>query len=217
MRISFVKRSLREISGSVKRHLVGFIKYGRGAPKPMERIVVAVGDCNQALVNSISRNATGEVMGGDWDVELTDVDRIKKIQICRLHWVDGLSWRDAGAYDNMMDIIAQRGGKQADGCRTLDDVVARYARLDKIFETVQRERRLRFAHEVDPKVAKEAGGIYIHIDRNGRPVFGLGGAHRLAIARILKLDNFPAQIGVVHPDAVKKWRARYSSLANRAR
>ncbi|MDI7924613.1 hypothetical protein [Ferirhizobium litorale] len=211
MRISIVKQSLREISGSVKLGLTRFVKYGQGAPKPMERIVVPVIDCNQALINSISRNETGKIMGGEWDAELVDVDSITKIEICRRHWVDGLSWKDAGAYDNMMDIIAKRGGKQADGCRTLDDVIARYDRLDKIFETVQSERRLRSVKEIDPKAIGEAGGIYIHIDRSGRPVFGLGGAHRLAIARILKLDSFPAQIGVVHPGGVRKWRTRYSA------
>ena len=44
----------------------------------------------------------------------------------------------------------------------------------------------------------------MHIDRQGKPIFGLGGNHRLAIALTVGLRSFPAQLGVIHPNALPK-------------
>jgi hypothetical protein len=120
-----------------------------------------------------------------------------------MHWELGLSWRDAGAYDYMMGRIAQSG--ELDGCRTLTDVVKRYDRLDELFEQVQREGRLRAVPEVRPNTFREQGGVYMHIGRNNSPIFGTGGCHRLAIAKVLDLEEIPTQLGVVHPEALRIW------------
>ena len=103
----------------------------------------------------------------------------------------------------MMERIAERG--ELDGCRSLDDVIARYERLDVMFERVTREKRLRTMSEVRPDNFRERGGVYIHIGRHNNPIFGGGGCHRLAMAITLGIDEIPAQVGVVHPDALARW------------
>lgn len=40
---------------------------------------------------------------------------------------------------------------------------------------------------------------------DGRPVFGLGGFHRLAMSLALDLERIPVQVGVVHRDGVLSW------------
>jgi uncharacterized ParB-like nuclease family protein len=58
-----------------------------------------------------------------------------------------------------------------------------------------------------PAHARERGGILVHVDREGRPVYnGWSGCHRLAIARHLALPTVPVSVGVVHADAVRSWR-----------
>ncbi len=127
--------------------------------------------------------------------------RSPKLDACYLHWSDGVSWSDTGIYEVMLDLIAKRG--KVDGCRNLKDVQDRYERLDGVFSTVSEEGRLRVMSAVNPKNFREVGGVYFHIGRDGNPIFGGGGQHRLAIALILGIEHIPAQLGVIHPDALK--------------
>jgi hypothetical protein len=60
--------------------------------------------------------------------------------------------------------------------------------------------------ELYSEVFREMGGVYIHIDRNSKVLFGGGGFHRLAIAKILKLNTIPTQLGVVHKKAINSWK-----------
>jgi hypothetical protein len=128
-----------------------------------------------------------------------------KMQACRKHWESGVSWADTGIFDYVLGVGSARG-RPLDGCRTYGDVRARYLELDRIFETVQLEGRLRTKRELPGNSFREAGGIFLHFGRTGAPLFGGGGTHRLAIAKILGLRIVPAQVGVVHEDAVQLWR-----------
>ena len=47
------------------------------------------------------------------------------------HWHDGLSWDEAGAYQYMLELIQQLG--RVDGCKNIDQIISRYAKLDNIF------------------------------------------------------------------------------------
>ncbi len=184
-----------------KRGLIKKIKYGINAPLSCELIYVPT----QAIKNydkdfNGNRSCSGEVTSHDWDPHYLPIDKFPKIQFCFQHWRDGVPWKETGVYERMMMKIAVRGSM--DGCQTLDDVVARYEALDKIYETVKHDGFLRSQMELKSR-KRENGGILIHIDRFGKPVFGLGGCHRLSMALILNFDYIPAQIGLVHPDGIK--------------
>ena len=115
-------------------------------------------------------------------------------------WRDGVPWAETGAYDYMLEQIARRG--RQDGCFDAADVRRRYERLDELFETVRRERRLRTRSELDPAARDEDGGILVHIGPQGEPAIGDSGKHRMTIAKLLGLDVVPARIGYVHRDAL---------------
>jgi hypothetical protein len=155
-----------------------------------------------------NRSFTGQVRGGDWDLEAISLDEHEKLVACRRHWLEGLSWEDTGIIDRMVEEIAIRGSK--DGCTNRDEVVRRYQALDEVFERVAKERRLRTRAEMDPGSYREVGGILIHVGRDNQPIFGNGGCHRLAIAQVLHLDRVPAQLGLVHETALTYWKNRYS-------
>lgn len=122
------------------------------------------------------------------------------VRFALAHWRDGVPWEETGAYDYMMEQIARRG--RQDGCYDLDDVKRRYERLDDLFETVMRERRLRTRPEVDPGARNEDGGILVHIGPGGETAIGDSGKHRMTIAKLAGLDAVPGRIGYIHRDAI---------------
>lgn len=179
-------------------------RHGLFAPRWSERIWIDPMECTRAVA-VFPRNATGHVVGGDWDLRTSGIDSIPKIRMARLHWQDGVPWADTGAYDYMMARIGERG--RLDGCRTLDDVVRRYEALDRIFAVVSREGRMLSRAELPGRSLREKGGIFVHIGRDNQPIFGIGGCHRLAMAQILGLSRIPAQLGVLHPLSLSTWRS----------
>lgn len=114
--------------------------------------------------------------------------------------MEGYSWEAAGAYDLTATLIARRG--KVDGCASMQDVVRRYEDLDRMFDTMAREQRLRTAAEMRSGRIREEGGVYFHVGRDGTPIFGGGGNHRLAAAIALDIPTIPAQLGVVHPEGL---------------
>lgn len=197
--------------GYLRRDAANVLRHGRNAPRIGQRIWVDPMECDYALDQShpIGRRSSGLAIGGDWDLAVQPVETIQKVRYCLKHWRDGVPWDQTGAYEHVLNIIAERG-RSFDGCLTKDDVVRRYERLDRIFEQASRERRLRTLDELPGRSLRELGGILIHIGRDCQPLFDRGGTHRFAIARILRLDRFPAQIGAVHTSALSTWKAKYT-------
>lgn len=174
--------------------------FGAAAPVHGQAIRVATTEVTTEVKGGPGRALSGVVLQGDWDIGQTPLTKNSKIAYCLQHWVEGKTWEESGAYELLQKLIAEKGS--ADNCRTHHDVVNRYARLDTIMEQVKSSGGLEPSSEMRPGSFRECGGILIHIDREGRPVFGGGGHHRLAIAMSLGLGDFPAQLGAVHPNGL---------------
>jgi hypothetical protein len=127
-----------------------------------------------------------------------DGDPVLTAAIAR--WQEGMSWEQTGEIERMMRAITRHG--ERGGCRTKQDIVRRCARLDKLFETIAREGRLRTQSELSNRRFREIGGIGIDIGPNGTLIRSSNGRHRFAIARILGLKTIPVRIGTVHPSSV---------------
>ena len=188
--------------GSVVRH-------GSNGPRHGELIWLDPSTISRAT-SGLDRSATGKVLGGAWDRDVVAIDSIWKIAAARMHWQEGVPWEETGVYDLMLAEIS-RSGRSLDGCRTLDDVVRRYERLDDLFERVRQERRLQPVRERSRFMRREVGGVYVHVARDGEPLFGRGGCHRLVMAQVLELPDMPAQLGAVHLEAVATWRSLYAA------
>lgn len=150
---------------------------------------------------------SGRVIGGDWDQleNLTAIDSRFKYNACIERWKLNKTWEETGIYDFMLECIQQRNGP-VDKCSSLDDILARYERLDNLFENVKLTGRLKTQRELNPRCYNEEGGIFIHIGRQNQVIFGGGGIHRLAIAKVLQLNSIPGQLGVIHPEALPTWK-----------
>ena len=188
---------------SLKRDLISRYKFGKVAPYFGQAIYINPQTCN-TFFSDWDRKHSGTVKDGDWDLAVHPLIEYPKYKHCIDHWVKGVSWKDAGAYDFLRSLIKQRG-VPIDGCFTEEEIINRYDKLDKIFEQVSRAGELYPRKKVNPHNFRESGGVYFHIDRNNMPVFGTGGAHRFAMSKILNFSIIPAQLGVVHKAAVNDW------------
>ncbi len=195
-RVGLVARLARRDLGNIRA-------YGPAGPRFAQRIWVDPHDCETSTAQ-FGPHRSGEVLAGSWDRRVVPTDEPWDMQACRRRWLDGASWEETGAFEQLLLGIASMGGRK-DGCRTLEDVRARYEQLDRLYEQVRREGRLRSRAELPGRGFRERGGVLVHVGSRGQPVFGRHGCHRMAIARIVGLHVIPAQVGVIHPGGLDRW------------
>lgn len=189
-----------------KRDVLNRVKYGGNSHVSCEAIFIDPKSITRVINPGIfNRWDSGRVVGGSWDEKTTDIYDFPKYIVCHKRFVDGKSWEEAGAYKLMLNLIEKKPGE--DGCHSIDDIKSRYEDLNKVYDRVARERKLLSRSDIKSYNFRESGGVYVHIDRKGEIIFGGGGCHRLAIAKILRLEVIPAQLGVVHEDALRFWRS----------
>jgi hypothetical protein len=179
-------------------------RFGPEAPRFAERLWIDPMDVRHMLLGVVG---SGRLELGAWpvaDERPIEDDRILQTSIAR--WVHGLPWEETGEVERMEHAIRRKGPIK--GCRTREDILNRCARLDAIFETIQREGRLRPHGEVERGTFREQGGIGMHIGVDGIPVRSANGRHRFAMARILRIPRIPVRVGLVHHTAL----ARYPEL-----
>ncbi|MGY9048119.1 hypothetical protein P775_17915 [Puniceibacterium antarcticum] len=181
------------------------VLYGPDAPRSDECIYVRPRDVNFHYTRgkegrSLRRQQSGRIVDGDWDLQRQRVESYIKYDSCRMHFIDGVPWEQTPQVQEMIRQVAE--GRTPDACTSREDVMARYAGLDRVFDEVQRLGRLLTRAEMPEYFRREHGGILIHVGRDGTLLRASGGIHRFAIAKILDLPEIPAQLGVVHPQAI---------------
>jgi hypothetical protein len=209
----FLKRlkQQRHLSRTAKKNIR---RYGPNAPIPCERIWIDPMICDRTLNVRMGCKFTSQVMGGDWDLDTCHVEDHEMVKFCIQHWQDGIPWEDTGVYERMLCHIREIGATSHGS--SLEDMKRRYEKLDKIFAQVREVRQLLCRAELlGDNCTHEQGGVYVHIDRAARPIFGGSGCHRIAMARVLELPIIPAMIGVVHADALATWRNAFYVGATR--
>jgi len=175
-------------------------RHGPSAPRFAERLWVDPSMVRSVMVHGSALGNSARV-SDDFPASLIaplDGDAVFVAAVA--HWVDGLSWEQTGEIERMERAIRAKGPIK--GCRSRADILRRCARLDEIFQTVEREKRLRTQAEAEPGTFREVGGIGMHIGPGGVPIRAANGRHRFAMARILGLPPIPVRIALVHPDAL---------------
>ncbi len=188
------------------RDMLNKMRYGPDAPLSDERIFI---DPRKVTLQykrhkgyRWRRRHSGQMRSGDWDLWTTALQDNRKFRAVWDHFRKGVSWEDTGIIDSMMSSIKKQG--VFDGCRTRQDVIDRYARMDVLYEVIKATGQLQSMEDRPEFFRREYDGIYVHIDRNGDAMLAGNGNHRLAIAKTLELSVVPAQLGVIHPQAVEK-------------
>lgn len=195
------------------RDIINFIKYGYIAPKYAELIWV---NPNQIIhnINSHSKFRTSICSGDIIDIsKYFTFERFcdtYQYRSCLSHWIDHMPWNSTPDYIMMLDGI--KSGRLWVGCKTEQELLKRYQKLDNIFLQVKNAGRLKTRKELDPQAFREEGGIIVCIGEKGEPLL-FDGYHRLSIAVIQNLSIIPAQLGAVDTRAVnclKKYRVSSS-------
>jgi hypothetical protein len=145
------------------------------------------------------------VQRGDWVLEIQDsIGNIPRYKFCKMRWEEYIPWADTGIYDYMMVKIEKHGS--VDGCYHLNDIIVRFKKLVTLFNHIEKTRTFRTQKELDPSVFNKNRGLLFHIGRDNKLIFGAGGMHRFSIAKILKLENVSAQLGLLQPEALPVWK-----------
>ena len=140
------------------------------------------------------------IAAGDWDQKVVSILDVKAIIRTTRHFSQGLSWKEVGEIDWMLNNINEHG--KQDGCESLLDVEKRCDAIDSLKTKLEYGGRFLTQQQINPKNFREKGGIGVFIDRNGRIVWLSDGAHRLAIARHLSIKKVPVCIHKIHIDAI---------------
>jgi hypothetical protein len=181
------------------------LKYGSNGPQFGELIYINPQNHSTGLPFK-HRSFSGVVLGGDWDLQKQiNIEKSVIYKACSSHWVENVPWEETGIYQYMLDKIERFGG-EVDNCRNINDIIIRYRKLDKLYEEVKKSKRFKTQRELNFWNFNEHGGLLFHIDRNNNPIYGAGGMHRFAMAKVLGLKVIPAQLGVVHKEAIKSWK-----------
>lgn len=202
-------------------NIANILKYGYYAPRYGERLWVNPADIKLSIGQKkrikhfgSKRVFNGSVIEGNWDQEGKCIYSKNVYKACYEHWVNGVKWQDTVMFNKMIKRI--KAGEKVDQYDTIHSLKKRYERLDKIYDQVKQERRLRCSEEVEGSkrlFAKGLSDIEVFIDREGKPLHGRGGNHRLAIAKILELPLIPVKLGAIHPDGIKHLH-RYRNYIN---
>src|SRR6056297_637706 len=154
---------------------------------------------SELSIDLLKENRNRFIAPGDWDQATTPIADVKHISRTVAHFEKGLDWQATGEVSWMMENIAQFGVQ--DGCRSFEDVTARCEAIDKLKSLAERDGRLLSRRDLNPGNFREKGGIGISLSRTGELIWFSDGAHRLAIARLLRLEEIPVCLHMIHAEA----------------
>jgi len=141
------------------------------------------------------------IIDGDWDQKhINNMDEKPTFGQRTVHdmFVKGLDYRETEQYHEMVRRLHM--GRRPWGCKTMYDIHNYFSELKNIYDDIKNNG---FKTQDERGNASE-DEVLIYIDRNGRFINGWGGKHRIAIAKILKLQSIPVLVCGVH----KQWAAK---------
>jgi hypothetical protein len=147
------------------------------------------------------RRRPSVIFAGDWDLRRRPLLPNPLMDAIRARCNDGVDWRSAGAHAILMERIRRDG--VVDGCRTEEDIMARYAALDLLIEACRVGEGIVPRARIDSRAFRESGGIAVGVARDGTLLFTGSGYHRLFVAQHFELARMPVCVCAVHPLAIR--------------
>ena len=146
---------------------------------------------------------SGVIKGGTWDKNSLRVKDLEIIRSAKDRFVNGMEWEDTQYYRSHLEDISR--GEQWRRCINKEDFDEYFLRFDRLYEQIRRNGYRSQSKILDPEfgyTAAPENEIAVHIDRDGHIIF-CNGAHRLAIALALGIENIPVRVCIRHA----KWKA----------
>ena len=144
------------------------------------------------------------VIAGSWDLEPVDFWSSPLASALRDRFLLQAPWEETGFVQQLiMRLNRGEPGPFWHKCRSLDDIVARCAKVDALYRSIANDgyRTPRGVSWGVSGVAKEfpPSAISVAVDRVGN-FLHLNGRHRLAICKVLQVELIPVRVGVRHRD-----------------
>ncbi|WP_440771898.1 hypothetical protein [Natronorubrum sp. DTA28] len=176
----------------------------------------------------------GRVDGSDWDRDTVPFGETAAYSSVEAHFDRGVPWRETAEFEQYRERLT--AGEQPKGCTTEAELEARFQEFDAIYERIatdgyrsqpalwaerpdyQRDVFYKWNRTLDPRLDE----ITVSIGRDGTVLHGDRGDHRLAIAKLLDLEEIPVLVRRRHA----RWQSvrdelstavRRSALTDRAR
>ncbi len=139
---------------------------------------------------------------GDWDRNLVRFDQNPIVQAIRTRILHETPWVETELLRELRQRFSSpRPSPAWHGCRTMEDVHARCAVIDRLILAISTS-----GYRTPPGIAYGRSGlteerwpqaVSVGVDRNGG-LLHLNGRHRMAIAQSIGLTQIPVRIGVRH-------------------
>ncbi len=156
------------------------------------------------------------VRDGPWDLATVPLDEHFVYTSLEARFQRGAEWADTHLY--RVAIAGFQGGSgRYHGCRTLSDLEHRLARIDELYERIERDgyrtqaemRRsdgaIGTARRSRPTVLDE---VVVHVGREGQFLL-VDGVHRFSIARLQGIASIPVIVLLRHTE----WQKRRDAVA----
>ncbi len=139
----------------------------------------------------------GMVVGGDWDKRVSDINKTNTHLAIFQHFNNGIPWGQTKLFTEEYPERIKKCGR-IKRCYNLKD-------LEQFYNTVQVDlfNSLKLNGFQIPSIkSKGVEYIYVYVGRNGEFIYTGLGNHRLAMAKVLKIDKIPVRVLARH----KQWQ-----------
>lgn len=136
----------------------------------------------------------GRILSGEWDIKAKKLEKTSKFQGVIQRYGEGRDWKETVVFDHMLDLVED--GKRPDGCTTVAEIEQRYEAIDRLYNRIRSEG-FQSGDELQSNRG-EITDVCVAVGRDGRLLLQGDGNHRVAIARVLSLDEIPVKISMRH-------------------
>lgn len=159
----------------------------------------------------------GKIQSGNWDQSEHRVDELPVVQALRERFEESKDWDEIEFIQHVLE-QAERGNVIWRGCTNDKDVREACEQVDSLYRSIRDEgyrSRQNLIEETNESPDKYVEGdgfnryneVVVDVGRDGQFLF-VDGRHRLAIAKILELEEIPVRISARHA----KWQEMRESI-----
>jgi len=144
----------------------------------------------------------GIVEGGDWDKTDIKFEDLDIFQAMKKRYFENGEWNQTIFYKNILQKI--NNGETLWSCRSEADLITRLQKIDQLFQDIKQNG---YKSQLDLSGGKlrqsieNIDEISVNIGRNGEILFN-NSAHRLAIAKLLKVKKVPVTVTMWHSESL---------------
>lgn len=144
----------------------------------------------------------GTVAGGNWDKTDIKFEELDIFQAMKKRYLENGEWTHTVFYKNILQKIDN--GETLWSCRSEKDLITRLQTIDQLFQDIKQNG---YKSQLDLNEGKlkqsieDIDEISVNIDRNGEMLFN-NSAHRLAMAKLLKVKKIPVIITMWHSESL---------------